>query len=176
MPDDPADRQAALRLSSGGRPWLILLRGRWGGSIDRLVIRLTGFSLVTLQYAIARKEAYQPTLILTVTGKRSGLPRSHAMVYYADGGRLLVVGSHGGGPHDPDWIWNLRADPHAWVRVGHSRHSVIAAFASGEERDRLWRAIVAARPSVARYQERAGRFGRQLPLVILTRPGGNALI
>jgi deazaflavin-dependent oxidoreductase (nitroreductase family) len=171
MPDDPGDRRLALQLSSAGRPWMIVLRGRWGMAIDRV----TGLSPVTLQYALARREAYQPTLVLTVRGKRTGLPRSHAMAYFADGGRLVVVGSHGGSPHDPDWVWNLRANPQSWVRVRRRRHAVRATIADGEERERLYREIVAVRPNVGRYQERAGGYGRQLPLVILARTDGGSL-
>lgn len=175
MSEDPVDRRAALLLSSGGRPWLILLRGHWGMVIDRFMVRTTGLSPITLQYALARGDRYQPTLLLTVTGKRSGLPRRHAMAYFKDHGSLIVVGSHGGSPHDPDWIWNLRAEPRASVTVRLRNHSVVARFATGQERARLFEEIVAERPNVGRYQDRAGRSGRLLPLVILTRLDGRPL-
>jgi deazaflavin-dependent oxidoreductase (nitroreductase family) len=175
MPFNPDERKAALQLSSGGRPWIILLRGHWGMAIDRFIVRLTGLSPVTFQYGLARGDGYQPTLVLTVIGKMSGRLLSHAMTYYVDAGRLVVVGTRGGGPHDPDWVWNLRANPTAWATVQRRSREVTALIAEGEERARLYGAIAAARPYVARSQARAAGFGRQLPLIILTSRDGRPL-
>ena len=175
VPSGPEERRGALRVSSGGRPWFIVLRGRWGLAIDRFVVRLTGYSPVTKQYALARGDHYQPTLLLTTRGRRSGRPRSQAMAYWEDGGRLLIVGSHGGSPHDPLWVENLRAEPDCWIHVRRRRRAVRAEVAEGDERGRLFQRIVAERPHYGRYQERAAGFGRQLPVIILSSRDGRPL-
>lgn len=86
-----------------------------------------------------------------------------------------MIGTHGGSPQDPDWVWNLRANPTAWVRVHRRRLDVTARIADGEERERLYGKIVAAQPYVRRTQDRAVGFGRQIPLVILTSRDGRPL-
>src|SRR6266480_1916207 len=50
-------------------------------------------------------------LLLTTTGRRSGEPRTCALIYLQDGERLVVVASNGGSDHPPSWLLNLQADP-----------------------------------------------------------------
>jgi deazaflavin-dependent oxidoreductase (nitroreductase family) len=175
MQKDPEDRRQSLKLSSGGRSWLIVLRGARGMAIDNVVVRWTGISLVTLQYALARGDRYQATLLLTTIGRKSGQPRSHALAYYPDGDRVIVIGTHGGSPHDPDWVWNLRSQPKAFVHIRGRRHAVIAQFAEGAERSRLYDHITAFKKNVYNYHQRAEEGGRLLPFVVLTRQDGKPL-
>jgi len=79
-----------------------------------------------------------------------------------------VLGSNGGGPKDPDWVWNVRANDAAWIRVRRRDIAVRAHVAEGDERDRLFTQITAQRDSLARYQERASTYGREVPIVVLT--------
>lgn len=154
---------------------MIVLRGRWGRAIDRFVVRLTGYSPMTKQYALARRDAYQPTLVLTTTGRRSGRQRSSAVAYHPHHGRLIVVGTHGGAPHDPAWVDNLRANPVARVHVRRGSRTVVARLAEGDEREQLYSEVTEARPNVARYQARASGYGRTLPFVVLASPDGQPL-
>ncbi|TML08789.1 MAG: nitroreductase family deazaflavin-dependent oxidoreductase [Actinobacteria bacterium] len=80
---------------------------------------------------------------------------------------MVVIGSNGGGPRDPDWAWNVRTNSSAWVCVGRKRRAVRAHIAAGDERQRLFELITARRDSLSRYQERAATFGREVPLVVL---------
>lgn len=143
------------------------MRGSWGRRIDRFLVRHTGYSLITWQYARAGGNPYQPTLLLTTIGRRSGELRERALPYYKDGDRVVVIGSNGGGPKDPDWVWNVRACDRAWARIDRRDIPVRAHIAAGDERRRLFDQITAGRDSLARYQERASQFGREVPLVIL---------
>jgi deazaflavin-dependent oxidoreductase (nitroreductase family) len=54
-------------------------------------------------------------LILTSTGRRSGLPRTVLVQFFPDGQDMLVVAANGGAPHDPYWYLNLKANPSALV-------------------------------------------------------------
>jgi deazaflavin-dependent oxidoreductase (nitroreductase family) len=161
------DHDAALRFSSRGNTRWIVLRGAWGRALDRLIVRLTGFSVITWQYAKAGGNPYQPTLLLTTIGRRTGERRTRALPYYRDGDRMVVIGSNGGGPKDPDWVWNVRANGAAWACVKRREVPVRAHVAEGDERQRLFDQITATRDSLARYQERASTFGREVPLVVL---------
>ena len=74
--DSREERLALTRSSSGGRTGFIILRGAWGRVVDRALVRWTGLSLITWQYARASGRRYQPTLLLTTIGRRTGELRS----------------------------------------------------------------------------------------------------
>jgi deazaflavin-dependent oxidoreductase (nitroreductase family) len=169
------ERTEATRFSSRGNTRWIVLRGAWGRAIDRTVVRRTGRSIITWQYAKAAGNPYQPTLLLTTIGRRTGELRERALPYYPDGARVVVIGSNGGGPKDPDWVWNVRANPAAWIRIDRRDVAVRAHVADGDEHERLFAQITAGRDSLARYQERASTYGRRVPLVVLTAVDGRSL-
>jgi deazaflavin-dependent oxidoreductase (nitroreductase family) len=157
----------AISYSSRGNTRWIVLKGSRGRALDRALVRYFGVSVITWQYAKAGGVRYRSTLLLTTIGKRSGKPRSRALPYYNDGDRFVVVGSNGGGPKDPDWVWNVRANDSAWVHVKRRKIPVSAHVSEGAEYERLFAVISAKGDSLARYQERAATFGRTVPLVVL---------
>lgn len=59
-----------------------------------------------------------PALLITTTGRRSGLARTNGLTYCRDRGDLIVVASNGGSDRPPAWFLNLQADPRVTVRVG----------------------------------------------------------
>jgi deazaflavin-dependent oxidoreductase (nitroreductase family) len=154
-----------------GRRHVILLRGRWGLAIDRVFVWLTGYSLVTKQYAIAGRQRYKPTFMLRTLGARTGKRRTVVLPYRRDGDGFLLVGSNAGGPSDPHWVGNLRANPQAWVRLGWRWRPVLGYEVKGDERERLWLRLAPPGSAYERYQERARReYGREIPVIAL-RPG-----
>jgi deazaflavin-dependent oxidoreductase (nitroreductase family) len=159
---------ALTRFSSGGRSRLIVLRGAWGRAVDRFLVRWTGWSMITWQYTNAAGRGYQPTLLLTTVGRRTGLLRSSALPYYEVGDGLVVCGTRGGGPHDPLWVGNVLADAHCWLRVRRRLIPATGRVASGRERDELFERVAELHGGLRRYQKQAATFGREIPLVILT--------
>ncbi len=157
-----------VEFSSFGRPWLIVITGRRGMAFDRWLVKRTGFSLVSLQYALAGRFPYQPTLLLTTVGARSGELREAALPYVPHGETVVVVASKGGGAVNPAWVANIRRHPQVWARVGRRTIPMVAHIATGEERAELFPFVAARKPNVERYQERATTFGREIPLVVLT--------
>lgn len=107
----------------------------------------------------------QPALLLSVTGRKSGLVRTTPLVYFEDGGNYILVGSDGAARRDPQWWKNLQENPKAEVRIGRNRFPVTASLATGAERDRLWQIGIRKNPMWARYQSRTRRT---LPVVVLT--------
>jgi len=158
----------SIAFSSYGRPWLIVVRGKRGMAFDRWLVRRTGVSLVSLQYALAGGHRYQPTLLLTTVGARSGELRSVALPYVRRGEGYVVVASKGGGPVNPHWVANVRAHPQVWLHVGRRPVPAVAHVAEGAEREELFPYVCERKPNVARYQERAATYGREIPLVVLT--------
>jgi len=103
-------------------------------------------------------------LLLTTTGRKSGRPRTTPLLYLEDDGNLVVIASNGGNPNHPAWWLNLKADPRAEVQVGRERRAVTAEEAEGEERERLWRAVVDVNRGYEGYQKSTSR---RIPVVLL---------
>ena len=110
-----------------------------------------------------------PLLLLHHTGARSGSSYVNPLAYQADDGRYVVFASKGGAPTNPDWYYNLKAHPDTTVEVGSEEISVHADEASGEERDRLFRAQAERIPAFAEYEQKTG--GRTIPVIVLTPRG-----
>ena len=103
-------------------------------------------------------------LLLTTTGRKSGRPRTTPLLYLEDDGNLVVIASNGGHPNHPAWWLNLKSDPLAEVQVGRERRAVTAEEAEGEERERLWRAVVDVNRGYEGYQRSTTR---RIPVVLL---------
>ena len=103
-------------------------------------------------------------LVLTVPGRRTGIPRSTCMSYVETPDGLLVWGSASGAPSDPDWFRNLRASERAEIQVGDLVKTVAPRELLGAEREAAWRIVLARRPGVARYERKAGRT---IPVAVL---------
>lgn len=108
-----------------------------------------------------------PVLILTVPGRKSGLPKSVPVAYFEHEGGYLVAATAGGSKTDPQWIRNLAAAHTAEIQIGDRQQRVDVRVAAPAERDELWTSVVVARaPSFAGYESKAG--ARVIPIAILT--------
>lgn len=144
-------------------PYLASAAGRAGiryvaQPLDRLLLPLTRGRLTF-------SRIFYPTLLLTTTGARSGLPRDTPLIFFRDGGRIVLVASNYGGERHPAWYHNLRAHPRAVVTLGGRTAPHLAREAAGPERDELWRKAVAFYGGYAAYQRRAGP--RRIPIMLL---------
>jgi deazaflavin-dependent oxidoreductase (nitroreductase family) len=157
------------------RQRLIIMKAPWGQPVDRVVVRWTGFSPMTFQYALAGGMplgqawgAARQVLLLTTVGRRSGRLRTTVLPWYPHGDDLVVCGSNGGGPTDPQWCDNVRADGRVWFRSGAGRqHAAHAHVAEGDERAAVFAAVAPQHPGLERYQRLASGHGRDVPLVLL---------
>lgn len=173
--DDPDRRpKTALekeRFSSGGRSHLLILRGKWGLAVDKAIVWTTGLSLITAQYAWASGTPYFPTLMLWTIGARTGRIRSSCLPFFRVGDDLVIRGSNGGGPTDPHWVHNVRANSQAWIRVARRTRPAIAHVAEGEEWTVLYEELCRQSKSTRAYQTMCAP--RRLPLVVLrSAPAG----
>jgi deazaflavin-dependent oxidoreductase (nitroreductase family) len=106
-----------------------------------------------------------PTLLLTTTGRRSGEPRTSALIFGRDGDDYLVVASMGGAPTHPAWYLNLTANPAAEIQVRADHIPVVARTASEDEKPRLWQIVTEVWPNYDVYQSRTERA---IPVVVLS--------
>lgn len=106
-----------------------------------------------------------PTLLLTVTGRRTGRQLTSALIFGRDGDDYLVVASMGGAPMHPSWYANLQANPAASIQVRADELAVVARTASAAEKPRLWKIMTDQWPNYDVYQSRTER---DIPVVVLT--------
>lgn len=106
------------------------------------------------------------TLLLTTTGRRSGEPRTSALIYGRHGGDYLIVASKGGADEPPGWYVNLEANPEVEVQVLDDRFRARACTATPEERPEMWREMVSHWPDYDEYQTKTSR---EIPVVVLER-------
>ena len=98
-----------------------------------------------------------PVVVLHTVGARSGKQRTNIMMYLADGDRYLVFPSNQGADHNPDWYWNLKANPDVRIEIGDDIIDVHAIELRGAERDDKY-AIQAERyPGFAEYERMTSR-------------------
>jgi deazaflavin-dependent oxidoreductase (nitroreductase family) len=99
-----------------------------------------------------------PVIVVTHTGRNSGAMRKTPLMRVKDGEDYLLVGSMGGAPRNPVWVYNLRANPAVEIRDETAVQSMRAREVHDPaERDRLWALCVAAFPPYADYQARTQR-------------------
>jgi deazaflavin-dependent oxidoreductase (nitroreductase family) len=108
-------------------------------------------------------------LLLHHTGARTGTPRVNPLAYYDDGDRLVIVASKAGAPQNPDWFFNLRANPDTTIEIGSETVEVRAAEITGDDYEQTWARVTAAMPGFADYQTKTAR---RIPLVALHRKDG----
>jgi deazaflavin-dependent oxidoreductase (nitroreductase family) len=109
----------------------------------------------------------RPILLLHHRGARTGTERVNPLAYQDLGdGSIAVFGSKGGAPTNPDWYYNLQANPDASVEIGTETFDVRARVAEGEERERIWEKQKRDMPGFADYERNTPR---EIPVVILER-------
>ena len=99
-----------------------------------------------------------PVIIVTHIGNKTGAIRKTPLMRVKDGANYVLVGSRGGAPEDPVWVYNLRADPLVELRdLAVVRTMRVREVTDAAERERLWKAAVAAYPPYSEYQTRTTR-------------------
>jgi deazaflavin-dependent oxidoreductase (nitroreductase family) len=105
-------------------------------------------------------------LILTTTGRKTGRPRDHALIYRDFGDAYLVVASKGGADAPPRWYLNLQANPDVHVQIKGERFAARARTARPEEKPAMWQHMLEVWPDYAEYQKKTDR---EIPVVVLER-------
>lgn len=91
-------------------------------------------------------------MVLTVTGRKSGQPRSTPITPFEVDGRRYVVGGFPGA----DWVRNAQADPVAVLSQGKTRERVRMVELSAEEARPLLRQFPVLVPTGVSFMKNAG--------------------
>lgn len=104
------------------------------------------------------RETGMPVIIVTNKGNKTGAVRKTPLMRVKDGDTYLLVGSMGGQPKNPVWVYNLRTDPEVEIRdKTEVRKMRVREVSDPAERGRLWDLCVATFPPYKEYQERTTR-------------------
>ena len=105
-----------------------------------------------------------PVIIVTHRGNKTGAIRKTPLMKVKDGNNYVLVGSVGGAPNNPVWVYNLRARPDVELRDHTAVQPMrVREVTDAAERARLWKLAVAAFPP---YEEYQAKTTRQIPVFV----------
>ena len=139
--------------TEAGRWWLINVAPK----LDPIFYRLSGGRFTSVPI---------PMLFLTHTGAKSRKRYTTPLVYFTDGDDAVVVASNYGRKSHPGWYHNVKANPEVELSVGGRVCRYRAHVATGEDREQLWKKVVAITKAYADYEKRTG--GRTIQVIRLS--------
>jgi deazaflavin-dependent oxidoreductase (nitroreductase family) len=87
------------------------------------------------------------------------------VAHIRDGDRYVIIASKGGAPNNPDWYYNIVANPLVTVEAGTEKFQAKASIADEPERTRLYDQMSAVMPGFAEYRKKTTR---DIPVIVLT--------
>ena len=103
-------------------------------------------------------ETGMPCIIVTHMGNQSGAIRKIPLMRVKVDDSYVLVGSMGGQPKNPVWVYNLRANPEVQIRDETEVFNMRVREVTDEaERQKLWAASVAAFPPYIDYEAKTTR-------------------
>ena len=105
-------------------------------------------------------------LLLHTIGAKSGQERINPVACTSYGDRLVVFASKAGAPTNPDWYYNLAANPLVTVEYGTEKFQAQAEIVPEPERTRIYSQMAAINPGFAEYEKKTTRV---IPVIALTR-------
>jgi deazaflavin-dependent oxidoreductase (nitroreductase family) len=112
------------------------------------------------------RDTGMPVVIVTNVGAKTGAVRKTPLMRVEHEGAYAAVGSKGGAPQNPVWVYNLRKNPQVVVQDGAQKWDMTAREVTGDERAAWWERAVAAYQPYAQYQRKTDRL---IPLFVLER-------
>lgn len=131
--------------------------------INTRIFRITGGRLGKKWRVGAGFRNPVPVCLVTTIGRKSGQPRTVPLCYLQDGNDIVLVASQGGLPTNPQWYYNIKANPDVQVEIGKQAVAYKARVARPEERGQLWPKLVGMYADYDSYQSWTER---EIPVVI----------
>jgi deazaflavin-dependent oxidoreductase (nitroreductase family) len=104
------------------------------------------------------RETGLPCIIVTHKGNKTGGTRKIPLMRVEVDGNYVLIGSYGGRPANPVWVYNLRANPDVEIRDKTEVHKMrVREVMDDAERGPLWEASASAFPPYNEYQEKTVR-------------------
>jgi deazaflavin-dependent oxidoreductase (nitroreductase family) len=105
-----------------------------------------------------------PCIIVTHKGNKTGAIRKIPLMRVKVDDSYVLVGSMGGAPKNPVWVYNLRSNPDVEIRDATEVQKMHVREVTDEaERKRLWDAAAKVFPNYTEYQ---GKTSRRIPVFV----------
>jgi deazaflavin-dependent oxidoreductase (nitroreductase family) len=105
-----------------------------------------------------------PCIIVTHMGNKSGATRKIPLMRVKVDKGYVLIGSMGGQPKNPVWVYNLRANPDVEIRDKTEVFKMkVREVTEEQEREQLWNASAEAYPPYIDYQ---AKTSRRIPVFI----------
>ena len=99
-----------------------------------------------------------PCILVTHKGNKTGGIRKIPLMRVENNGSYVLIGSMGGQPKNPVWVYNVRANPDVQIRDETEVFDMrIREVTDEQERAKLWALGVAAYPPYDEYQAKTTR-------------------
>ena len=105
-------------------------------------------------------------LLLHSTGAKSGQPRLTPVAYTRDEERYVIIASKAGAPTNPDWYYNVTANPVVEVEIGKEKFRALAKVTKEPERTELYDRMATKYKVFAEYKDKTTRV---IPVITLER-------
>jgi deazaflavin-dependent oxidoreductase (nitroreductase family) len=114
--------------------------------------------------ATTLKDTGLPCIIVTHVGNKTGAMRKSPLMRVKVESSYVLIGSKGGSPENPGWVYNLRENKVVEIRdKTEVLKMIVREVTSDKERDILWNAGAKAYPPYNDYQ---AKTSRRIPVFI----------
>jgi deazaflavin-dependent oxidoreductase (nitroreductase family) len=147
-------------------PFALSKPGLWYGinvaaKVDPKLMRLSGGRVNLLAGAL-------PTVLLTVSGRKSGVERTVPLVYFSEGDDVILMASSFGRPKLPAWYHNVMASGEVTLTTGGVSERYRAREVEGPERDALYEKAKQVYEGYGIYEQKTAGI-RRVPVLRLTQ-------
>jgi len=98
-----------------------------------------------------------PIMVVETRGAKSNKRRNIPLIYVHQEGMPILVASLGGMPKNPDWYYNIKANPIVKISTIDGVGNYIAEEVSKEKKEKLWPLICSFYPDYETYQRNTSR-------------------
>ena len=110
------------------------------------------------------RETGLPCIIVTHVGNKTGAMRKTPVMRVKVDNNYVLIGSYGGRPKNPVWVYNLRANPDVEIRDKTEVIKMrVREVTNYQERELLWDTGAKAYPPYNDYQ---AKTSREIPVFI----------
>lgn len=108
---------------------------------------------------------FTTTLLLQLTGRKSGQTRINPLIYGDIAGEVVIVASKGGADHHPAWYLNIKESEEINFQIATQAFRGKWREPQGSERTKVWEFMEGVFPPYKGYQASTSRL---IPLVMLS--------